>query len=64
MGLIRIFQSPNLVGSPLGVVQLVLYCKFRKNEIVEEPKKRDLEKDGEILKQQALPVNDKINGNN
>lgn len=56
--------SPNLVGSPLGIVQLVLYCKYRKHEIVEEPKERDLEKEGEVLKQQALAVNYKTNGNN
>ncbi|XP_073031935.1 bidirectional sugar transporter SWEET3b isoform X1 [Primulina eburnea] len=36
--------SPNLVGSPLGILQLLLYCKYRKVGITEEPKEWDLEK--------------------
>ncbi|KAJ6672802.1 RAG1-ACTIVATING PROTEIN 1 [Salix viminalis] len=39
--------SPNLVGSPLGIVQLVLYCKYRKTGIMEAPHKWDLEKNEE-----------------
>ncbi|KAG8381167.1 hypothetical protein BUALT_Bualt06G0094200 [Buddleja alternifolia] len=35
--------SPNLVGSPLGILQLLLYCKYRKSAIPEEPQKWDLE---------------------
>lgn len=27
---INYVQSPNLVGSPLGILQLLLYCKYRK----------------------------------
>ncbi|KAK6925950.1 SWEET sugar transporter [Dillenia turbinata] len=46
--------SPNLVGSPLGILQLVLYCKYRKNVIMEEPEKPDMEKHGEMLKHQKL----------
>ncbi|XP_073131350.1 bidirectional sugar transporter SWEET3 [Henckelia pumila] len=36
--------SPNLVGSPLGILQLLLYCKYRNVGITEEPKEWDLEK--------------------
>ncbi|KAK6155590.1 hypothetical protein DH2020_009838 [Rehmannia glutinosa] len=37
--------SPNLVGSPLGVLQLVLYCIYRKRRTMEQPQKWDLEND-------------------
>ncbi|KAK9994705.1 hypothetical protein SO802_024408 [Lithocarpus litseifolius] len=37
--------APNLLGSPLGFLQLVLYFKYRKGGVVEESKKWDLEKD-------------------
>ncbi|KAL3521616.1 hypothetical protein ACH5RR_019765 [Cinchona calisaya] len=44
--------SPNLVGSPLGIFQLLLYCKYRKNGIMEEPFKwPDVEKNGNKIKQ-------------
>ncbi|XP_057462327.1 bidirectional sugar transporter SWEET3-like [Actinidia eriantha] len=43
--------SPNLVGTPLGIVQLVLYCKYRKKVIMEEPPKMDIEKNIEKTKQ-------------
>ncbi|KAL7003595.1 hypothetical protein U1Q18_004747, partial [Sarracenia purpurea var. burkii] len=43
---------PNLVGTPLGILQLVLYCKYRKKGIVEETHKRDIEKNSEKNKQQ------------
>ncbi|KAF9671167.1 hypothetical protein SADUNF_Sadunf12G0019300 [Salix dunnii] len=46
--------SPNLVGSPLGIVQLVLYCKYRKTGIMEEPDKWDLEKNEEKSKKLQL----------
>ncbi|XP_073315690.1 bidirectional sugar transporter SWEET3 isoform X2 [Primulina huaijiensis] len=39
-----VVMSPNLVGSPLGILQLLLYCKYRKLGITEEPKEWDLEK--------------------
>nr|XP_043612747.1 bidirectional sugar transporter SWEET3 [Erigeron canadensis] len=32
-----IIAAPNLVGAPLGALQLVLYCKYR-NKVMEEPK--------------------------
>nr|GME13308.1 bidirectional sugar transporter sweet3 [Ipomoea batatas] len=37
--------SPNLVGCPLGLLQLLLYCKYRKKDqtVTEEPHKWDLE---------------------
>ncbi|KAM1183854.1 hypothetical protein ACFX19_002158 [Malus domestica] len=35
--------SPNLVGTPLSILQLVLYCKYRKAGTVELPNKRDPE---------------------
>ncbi|KAM1070286.1 hypothetical protein ACFX13_002152 [Malus domestica] len=35
--------SPNLVGTPLSILQLVLYCKYRKGGTVELPNKRDPE---------------------
>ncbi|KAA8533641.1 hypothetical protein F0562_030925 [Nyssa sinensis] len=53
--------APNLVGSPLSILQLVLYCKYRKREIMEEPHKWDMEKNGEKSKQQLqLVVHGKI----
>ncbi|KAK4431358.1 Bidirectional sugar transporter SWEET3 [Sesamum alatum] len=35
--------SPNLVGSPLGILQLVLYCMYRNRRTTEQPQKWDLE---------------------
>ncbi|KAF8379672.1 hypothetical protein HHK36_029116 [Tetracentron sinense] len=55
--------SPNLVGCPLSIVQLVLYCKYKKKGIIEEPNKTDLEKDGEKLKSQ-LPMSNDSNAKN
>ncbi|GMN44450.1 hypothetical protein TIFTF001_013653 [Ficus carica] len=37
-------KSPNLVGCPLCILQLVLYCKYRNNVVTEEPAKWDVEK--------------------
>lgn len=37
-----LLASPNLMGVPLGALQLVLYCMYRKNTI-EEPCKVDPE---------------------
>ncbi|CAL1390996.1 unnamed protein product [Linum trigynum] len=34
--------SPNFVGSPLGILQLVLYCMYRKRGIAEVPNKLDV----------------------
>ncbi|CAH2068857.1 unnamed protein product [Thlaspi arvense] len=54
--LIVIFSSrfsPNMVGCPLGVLQLLLYCKYRKKGVMEEEHKSwDVEKNnGEKTKQ-------------
>nr|GLL28220.1 bidirectional sugar transporter SWEET3-like [Ipomoea trifida] len=40
-----VLASPNLVGCPLGLLQLLLYCKYRKKDqtVTEEPHKWDLE---------------------
>ncbi|XP_057462281.1 bidirectional sugar transporter SWEET3-like [Actinidia eriantha] len=55
--------SPNLVGTPLGIVQLVLYCKYRKKVIMEEPPKMDIEKNIEKTKQQLeIIVTEDTNG--
>ncbi|CAK9138445.1 unnamed protein product [Ilex paraguariensis] len=43
---------PNLVGSPLGILQLVLYFKYRKTGTMEEQQNWDMEKDNEKHKQQ------------
>ncbi|KAK4480712.1 hypothetical protein RD792_013794 [Penstemon davidsonii] len=51
--------SPNLVGSPLGILQLFLYCKYRTRESMEEPQKWDTEKNSE--KPMQLP---KVNAEN
>ncbi|OIT06418.1 PREDICTED: bidirectional sugar transporter SWEET3b [Nicotiana attenuata] len=46
--------SPNLVGTPLCILQLILYCKYRKNPIKDlEPKKwPNLEYNDEKIKQE------------
>ncbi|KAL3524391.1 hypothetical protein ACH5RR_017225 [Cinchona calisaya] len=44
--------SPNLVGSPLGLFQLLLYIKYRNNVVMEDPSKWDVEKNGENVKQE------------
>ncbi|XP_034925624.1 bidirectional sugar transporter SWEET3 isoform X2 [Populus alba] len=50
---------PNLVGIPLGILQLVLYCKYRKRGIKEESHKWDLEiRNEEKSKQLQLVIND------
>ena len=36
-------QSPNLVGSPLGLLQLVLYCIYRNKEHQQEAVKKEKE---------------------
>ncbi|KAK7410685.1 hypothetical protein VNO78_01677 [Psophocarpus tetragonolobus] len=36
--------GPSLVGTPLGILQLVLYCKYRKASVVKEATKGDMEK--------------------
>lgn len=54
--------SPSFVASPLGILQIVLYCKYRKRGIVEEPNKWDLEKNEENSKKLQLAINNDING--
>ncbi|KAJ9164274.1 hypothetical protein P3X46_023873 [Hevea brasiliensis] len=54
--------SPNFLGAPLGILQLLLYCKYRKRGVMEEPQKWDLEKNEEISKQLQLVVNEDTNG--
>ncbi|XP_062154259.1 bidirectional sugar transporter SWEET3 isoform X1 [Alnus glutinosa] len=54
--------APNLVGSPLGILQLMLYCKYRKRGIIEEPNKWDTEKNDEKSKHLQLVINDSISG--
>lgn len=55
-------QSPSFVGGPLGILQLVLYWKYRKSGIIKEPNKWDLEKNGENSKKLQLAINNDING--
>ncbi|XP_047973434.1 bidirectional sugar transporter SWEET3b-like [Salvia hispanica] len=43
--------SPNLVGSPLGILQLILYCIYRKRGGVKQPQKWDLETHSEKFEQ-------------
>ncbi|KAF5451105.1 hypothetical protein F2P56_031400 [Juglans regia] len=50
--------APNLVGCPLSILQLMLYCKYRKRGIVEEPNKWDLEKNDEKSKHLQLATNE------
>ncbi|KAE8736407.1 Bidirectional sugar transporter SWEET3 [Hibiscus syriacus] len=60
-----LLASPNLVGLPLGLLQLGLYCKYRKREIIEEePCKWDLEQNNnqEKPKHMQLVTNENING--
>ncbi|XWS50398.1 hypothetical protein CRYUN_Cryun12cG0084300 [Craigia yunnanensis] len=58
-----LLASPNLVGLPLGILQLGLYCKYRKKGIMEAPSKWDLEQNSqEKSKQMQLVTNENING--
>lgn len=53
-------QSPNLVGSPLGVIQLVLYFMYRKKKGDPDPQrpiKSDLEKNELQLESRKAIVN-------
>ncbi|KAG7973636.1 hypothetical protein I3843_06G007200 [Carya illinoinensis] len=54
---------PNMVGSPLSILQLMLYCKYRKQGIMEEPNKWDLEKNDERSKQLQLTIDERLHGN-
>ncbi|PPS15260.1 hypothetical protein GOBAR_AA05332 [Gossypium barbadense] len=60
-----LLASPNLVGLPLGILQLGLYCKYRKRGIIEEePSKWDLEHNNiqEKPKHMQLSMNEDVNG--
>lgn len=49
--------SPNVVGCPMSILQLVLYCKYRKGRVMEETNKWDLEQnDQEQPKQVQLII--------
>lgn len=56
--------SPNFVGVPLGILQLLLYCKYRKRGVIEEPGKWDLEKNEEKSKQFMINGNTNTEGKN
>ncbi|EXB72453.1 Bidirectional sugar transporter SWEET3 [Morus notabilis] len=67
-----VLASPNLVGCPIGILQLVLYCKYRNNGVSEEPAKWELEKNNnnnnnnindDDKTKQLQPVIDDININ-
>ncbi|KAG4954569.1 hypothetical protein AAZX31_14G149700 [Glycine max] len=36
--------GPSLIGTPLGILQLVLHCKYWKRRVMEEPNKVELQK--------------------
>ncbi|XP_050386714.1 bidirectional sugar transporter SWEET3 isoform X1 [Argentina anserina] len=56
--------SPNLVGSPLGIFQLLLYCKYRKRvkKAVESPNKWDLEENDEKSNEVQIVIGESANG--
>ncbi|WCJ36796.1 Bidirectional sugar transporter SWEET3 [Euphorbia peplus] len=56
--------SPNFVGVPLGILQLLLYFKYKNKGVTEEPKKWDVEKNEEKSKQMQLVINENTNGKN
>ncbi|XP_071927120.1 bidirectional sugar transporter SWEET3b-like [Coffea arabica] len=46
--------SPNMIGSPLGLLQLLLYFKYRKHYTMDVPSSSDVEKNSEKIKQEML----------
>ncbi|KAI3731356.1 hypothetical protein L1987_62544 [Smallanthus sonchifolius] len=53
-----LIAAPNMVGAPLGALQLVLYCKYR-NRVMEEPKlaqEWDVEKADQKTSKQHLQI--------
>ncbi|KAH7854419.1 hypothetical protein Vadar_013561 [Vaccinium darrowii] len=56
-----VLASPNLVGIPSGILQLVLYFMYRKKGIMEEPHKQDIEKNGEKAEQQLQSMDNEDN---
>ncbi|KAI9160956.1 hypothetical protein LWI28_013092 [Acer negundo] len=53
--------SPNIVATPLGLLQLVLYCKYRKSGVTEESNKWDIEQNTEKSKELQLVTNNNTN---
>ncbi|XP_074365137.1 bidirectional sugar transporter SWEET3b-like [Apium graveolens] len=51
-----ILGSPNLIGCPLGILQLALYFMYRKREVMEGPQKCDVEMVEEKTKDQLQVV--------
>ncbi|KAK1576242.1 hypothetical protein Q3G72_012185 [Acer saccharum] len=49
--------SPNIIATPLGLLQLVLYYKYRKSGVTEEPNKWDVEQNTEKSKELQLVTN-------
>ncbi|XP_043716774.1 bidirectional sugar transporter SWEET3 [Telopea speciosissima] len=47
---------PNLIGSPLGLFQLILYCMYRKKGIIAEASKMDIETNGVEVKTLPQPA--------
>ncbi|XP_054789094.1 bidirectional sugar transporter SWEET3-like [Prosopis cineraria] len=46
--------GPSVIGLPLGILQLVLHCKYWKGRVMEEPMKEDVEKGS--LEKEGLEV--------
>ncbi|GLT35832.1 hypothetical protein SLA2020_102500 [Shorea laevis] len=65
-GLLRhdlFLASPNLVGIPLSIFQLVLYCKYRGGRIMEEPNECNLEQNDQEKSNEVMPATtNNING--
>ncbi|KAH7856140.1 hypothetical protein Vadar_033179 [Vaccinium darrowii] len=58
-----VLASPNFVGTASGILQLVLYFRYRNKGITEEPHKSDTEKNGEKTNQQLqLMATEAISG--
>ncbi|KAM7268477.1 hypothetical protein ACFE04_010643 [Oxalis oulophora] len=58
-----VLASPNMVGCPLAILQLLVYCKYRKGK--EEPKNWDIEKNDEVKSKQieVVVTNDNAKSN-
>ncbi|KAK0598813.1 hypothetical protein LWI29_038204 [Acer saccharum] len=52
-----VVMSPNIIATPLGLLQLVLYCKYRKSGVTEEPNQWDVEQNTEKSKELQLVTN-------
>lgn len=56
-----VLASPNLIGIPSGILQLVLYFMYRKKGIMEEPHKLVVEKNDEKGEQQLQSMDTEDN---